>query len=228
MNKTPTIIAIDGFSSCGKSTLAKALGAFLHYIYVDSGAMYRAITVFFLRKNIDPHNHSMVIDALDHDIHIGFEKRDNQMNVLLNGEDVSEEIRTMLVSNAVSPISAIPEVRHKMVEIQQALGKSHSLVMDGRDIGTVVFPKAQLKIFMSADVNVRAERRYKELTGKGMETSLIEVKTNLELRDDLDTNRKESPLRKAEDALILDNTHLSPQEQLDFVIHQLRLRNLYV
>lgn len=227
MNKPTTIIAIDGFSSCGKSTLAKALGNYLHFIYIDSGAMYRAITVFFLRKNIDPMNHLKVIDALEHDIHIGFEKKENELIVKLNEEDVSEEIRTMLVSNSVSPISAIPEVRKKMVEIQQNLGKSHNLVMDGRDIGTVVFPQAQLKIFMLADVKIRAERRYQELIQKGMEISLEEVKTNLELRDDLDTNRKESPLRKAEDALILDNTFLNPDEQLQFVLEQLKIRNLY-
>jgi cytidylate kinase len=227
MTKPPTIIAIDGFSSCGKSTLAKALGSFLHYLYVDSGAMYRAITVFFLRKNIDPQNHKLVVDALDHDIHIDFKKTENQLIVQLNGEDVSEEIRTMLVSGAVSPISAIPEVRHKMVEIQQKLGKTHNLVMDGRDIGTVVFPQAQLKIFMSASVEIRSERRFKELLSKGFEISLEEVRSNLELRDDLDTNRKESPLRKAEDAIILDNSYLTPDQQLQFVIEQMQKRQLY-
>jgi len=226
MKKAHTIIAIDGFSSCGKSTLARALGNHLHFLYVDSGAMYRAITVYFLRQHIDPHNHKMVLDALDHDIHIGFKRVDNQLLVLLGGEDVSQEIRTMLVSNAVSPISAIPEVRHKMVEIQQNLGKTNSLVMDGRDIGTVVFPQAQLKIFMTADVHIRAERRFLELQSKGMETSLLEVKANLELRDDLDTNRKESPLRKAEDALILDNSHLTQEEQLNYILEVLKIRNL--
>ncbi len=227
MNKSITIIAIDGFSACGKSTLAKALGNYLHFTYVDSGAMYRAITLFFLRKNIDPHQHSMVIDALDHDIHISFEKKDHQLIVHLNEEDVSEEIRSLWISNAVSPISAIAEVRHKMVKIQQKLGKTRSLVMDGRDIGTVVFPNADLKIFMTADVNVRTDRRYQELVSKGMNISWEEVKENLEKRDAMDTSRSESPLKKAPDAITLDNTKLNPTEQLEFVLESLKQRELY-
>jgi cytidylate kinase len=226
MNKHPTIIAIDGFSACGKSTLAKALSSALHFIYVDSGAMYRAISLFFLRKNIDPYRHDLVVAALDHDIHISFEKDQNELKVHLNEEDVSDEIRSLWVSGAVSPISAIPEVRRKMVKIQQNLGKSRNLVMDGRDIGTVVFPNAALKIFMTADLSVRSDRRYQELKGKGVQVSLNEVKNNLEARDSMDTSRKESPLKRAEDAIILDNSHLDQTGQLKFVLDILKKRGL--
>ena len=222
MDTKNTVIAIDGYSSCGKSTLALALSKKLHFIYVDSGAMYRAITLYFLRNDIRVNDRDHVIEALDHDIHISFEKEDNRMIVLLNQEDVSEEIRNMAVSEKVSAVSAIHEVREKMVRQQQRLGKSKNIVMDGRDIGTTVFPAANLKIFMTASPEIRAMRRFKELNSKGMQVSFDEVFNNLVNRDYQDTNRIESPLRKAEDAIILDNSLLTPEEQLTFVFYQLQ------
>ncbi|TKB96794.1 (d)CMP kinase [Pedobacter cryophilus] len=211
------VVAIDGYSSCGKSTLAKALAKKLHFIYVDSGAMYRAVTLYFLRNDTDLNNHDLIIDALQH-IDLNFHSRDYQSHILLNGEEVSEEIRQMPVSENVSRISAIKEVRQAMVKQQQKMGKSKNMVMDGRDIGTVVFPHAQVKLFMTADPKIRAERRYKELIAKGEEVSLEEIFENLAHRDYQDTTREESPLTRAEDAIILDNTNLTEEEQLKFAI----------
>src|SRR3954467_5962528 len=187
------IVAIDGYSSCGKSTLAKALAKKLHFIYVDSGAMYRAVTLYFLRNNVDLNDPEQVAEALKN-IHLNFHSRDYQTHITLNDEEVSEEIRQMPVSELVSSVSAIREVRHEMVKQQQRMGRSKNIVMDGRDIGTTVFPDAQLKIFMTADPNVRAERRYKELSSKGDSTTLEEVFENLAHRDYQDTTRQESPL----------------------------------
>ena len=209
------VVAIDGYSSCGKSTVAKALAKKLHFIYVDSGAMYRAVTLYLQRNNIDINNKEAVADALK-DIHLNFHSRDYQTHITLNDEEVSEEIRQMKVSEQVSEVSAIKAVRTEMVKQQQRMGKSKNVVMDGRDIGTTVFPDAQVKIFMTADPKIRAERRFKELMAKGEKITLEEVFENLAHRDYQDTTREESPLTRAEDAIILDNTELTEEEQLNF------------
>jgi cytidylate kinase len=214
------IVAIDGYSSCGKSTLAKALAKKLHFIYVDSGAMYRAVALYFLRNNVDLNDHAQIAEALTK-IHLNFHSRDYQTHITLNDEEVSEEIRLMPVSEAVSTISAIREVRKEMVKQQQRMGKSKNIVMDGRDIGTAVFPDAPLKIFMTADPKVRAERRYKELLPKNPDITLEEVFENLAHRDYQDTTRTESPLVRADDAIILDNTDLTPEEQLNFALEKI-------
>lgn len=211
------IIAIDGFSSCGKSTIAKALAKKLNFVFVDSGAMYRAVTLYFLRHKIDYTDHAAVVSALE-DIHIDFVPNTDQVQIFLNNEDVSEDIRKMEISDKVSEVSAIREVRQAMVAQQQKLGMKRNIVMDGRDIGTTVFPDADLKIFMTADPNVRAERRYAELTAKGEQVTMEEVKANLSHRDHIDSTRAESPLRQAKDAVILDNSELNQSEQLDFVV----------
>lgn len=215
------VVAIDGYSSCGKSTLAKALAKKLHFVYVDSGAMYRAVTLYFLRNNTDLKNHDLIIDALEH-IELNFHSRDYQSHILLNGEEVSEEIRQMPVSENVSSIASIKEVRKAMVRKQQKMGKSKNLIMDGRDIGTTVFPDAQVKLFMTADPKIRAERRYNELLAKGEEVSLEEIFDNLAHRDFLDTTREESPLVRAADAIILDNTNLTEEQQLEFAIEKVK------
>jgi cytidylate kinase len=198
------VVAIDGYSSCGKSTLAKALAKKLHFVYVDSGAMYRAVTLYFLRNLVDITSEKAVAEALVN-IHLDFHARDYETHITLNGEEVSNEIRDMKISEMVSPVSALKKVRTEMVNQQQRMGKTANIVMDGRDIGTTVFPEASLKIFMTADPKVRAERRYKEMIAKGDLISLEEVFENLAHRDFLDTTRTESPLKRAEDAIILDN-----------------------
>lgn len=215
------VIAIDGYSSCGKSTLAKALAQKLHFIYVDSGAMYRAVTLYFLRHYVDLKNHKQVEEALKN-IHLNFHSRDYQTHITLNDEDVSDEIRQMPVSDNVSDVAALKEVRHEMVKQQQRMGRSKNVVMDGRDIGTTVFPDAQLKIFMTADPKVRAERRYKELRAKNPGITLEEVFENLAHRDYQDTTREESPLVRAKDAIILDNTNMTPDEQLQFALNKIK------
>jgi cytidylate kinase len=211
------IVAIDGYSSCGKSTLAKALAKKLHFIYVDSGAMYRAVALYFLRHQIDVNNHEQIVEALQN-IHLNFHSRDYETHITLNGEEVSEEIRRMPVSESVSAVAAVHEVRKEMVKQQQRMGRSKSIVMDGRDIATAVFPDATIKIFMTADPKIRAERRYKELLPKNPGITLEEVFENLAHRDYQDTTRTESPLRRAADAIILDNTDLTPDEQLLFAL----------
>ncbi|MDB5133248.1 MAG: cytidylate kinase [Mucilaginibacter sp.] len=211
------IVAIDGYSSCGKSTLAKALAKKLHFIYVDSGAMYRAVALYFLRKKIDLHNHEQIAEALKN-IHLNFHSRDYETHITLNDEEVSDEIRQMPVSETVSSVSAIREVRKEMVKQQQRMGRTKSIVMDGRDIGTAVFPDAPVKIFMTADPLVRAERRFKELKHKHPEITLEEVFENLAHRDYQDTTRTESPLVRAKDAIVLDNTNLTPDQQLEFAL----------
>jgi cytidylate kinase len=214
------VVAIDGYSSCGKSTLAKALAKQLGFIYIDSGAMYRAVTLYFLRNHIDMTDHAAAVDALQH-IELNFHSRDYESHITLNGEEVSEEIRQMPVSENVSEVSAIKEVRTEMVKQQQRMGKSKNIVMDGRDIGTTVFKDAQVKLFMTADPKIRAERRFKELQSKGdSDTTLEEVFENLAHRDYADTTRKESPLIRAEDAIILDNTAITPDEQLEFALNK--------
>ncbi|MEJ5054503.1 (d)CMP kinase [Sphingobacterium sp. MYb382] len=211
------IIAIDGFSSCGKSTVAKALAKNLNFVFVDSGAMYRAVTVYFLRHEIDLTNNEQVETALAN-IHIDFVPNTEKTQILLNGEDVSDEIRQMYISDNVSEVSAIKAVRTAMVAQQQQLGKVKNIVMDGRDIGTTVFPDADLKIFMTASPEVRATRRYAELTANGDRVSIEDVKANLAHRDHIDSTREESPLRQAEDAIVLDNSELCQEEQLAFVL----------
>lgn len=211
------VVAIDGYSSCGKSTLAKALAKELHFVYVDSGAMYRAVTLYFLRNNIDMQDHAQVADAL-HNIHLNFHTHNHKTFITLNEEDVSDEIRQMHVADKVSPVSAIKEVRAAMVRQQQRLGRAKNIIMDGRDIGTVVFPDAQVKLFMTADPKIRAERRYKELLPANPNITLEEVFDNIAHRDFQDTTRAESPLTRAADAIILDNTDLSQDEQLLFAL----------
>ncbi|RQO70727.1 (d)CMP kinase [Pedobacter sp. KBW06] len=217
------VVAIDGYSSCGKSTLAKALAKKLGFIYIDSGAMYRAVTLYFIRNHVDMNDPEVVKDALQH-IELNFHSRDYQSHITLNGEEVSDEIRQMPVSENVSEVAANKFVRKDMVKQQQRMGKSKNIVMDGRDIGTTVFPDAQIKFFMTADPKVRAERRFKELQSKGDTTTTMEdVFENIAHRDYLDTTRAESPLTRAEDAVILDNTEITEQEQLDFAIEQVKL-----
>jgi len=213
------VVAIDGYSSCGKSTLAKALAKKLHFVYIDSGAMYRAVTLYLLRNNIDL-NDPVKIEAALPDIHLNFHSRDYQTHILLNDEEVSEEIRQMPVSENVSPVSAVRAVRKEMVKQQQRMGKSKNIVMDGRDIGTAVFPDAVVKIFMTADPNVRAERRYKELVASGVDVTLEDVFENLAHRDFQDTTRLESPLTRAKDAIVLDNTDMNQEEQLGFALER--------
>lgn len=209
------IIAIDGYSSCGKSTIAKQLAKELNYVFVDSGAMYRAITLYFLRNNVDSNQEEAVTNALQQ-IHLHFKFNDKlgKSDMYLNNENVETEIRNMLVSNNVSKVSANQQVRAFAVAQQQQMGIHKGIVMDGRDIGTTVFPNAELKIFVTADVNVRAERRLKELLPANPNITIEEVKKNLEERDLIDSTREFSPLRKAADAIVLDNSHLTREEQL--------------
>ncbi len=213
------IIAIDGYSSCGKSTLANQLAKKLNYIFIDSGAMYRAITLYFLRNHIDWNKPNEVKKALL-EIHLDFEfeEETNQSSILLNGENVAALIRDMLVSENVSAVSTIKEVREFAVAQQQQMGKKKGIVMDGRDIGTTVFPNAALKIFVTADIATRVERRFKEMLEKKIIATIEEVQNNLEMRDYIDSNREFSPLRKAVDARILDNTMLTREEQLKLAL----------
>lgn len=208
------IITIDGWSSCGKSTLAKQLAKELNYVYVDSGAMYRAITLYFLRNHVDWTDRKEVVKALkDISLEFVFNEKSQQSEIFLNGENVEYVIRDLVVAEKVSDVAAIKEVREFAVKQQQKMGKGRGIVMDGRDIGTVVFPDAELKIFMTADNAVRVERRFKELYEKNPNVTIDEVKSNLEMRDYIDSNREVSPLRQAEDALILDNTNITEKEQ---------------
>lgn len=211
MNKI--IIAIDGHSSCGKSTLAKQMGNALEYSYISTGDMYRAVTLYLIENVIDIDDLEGVKDALTK-INIRFKNDGTGTRIFLNGRDVQDEIRRMYVSEMVSPVAKISEVRKEMVKIQRAIGKDKGVVMDGRDIGTVVFPEAELKIFLTADTDVRAKRRYDELIAKGYNADFEEVKQNLIERDHIDSTRKDSPLKQAEDAVLLDNTNLTFEEQL--------------
>jgi cytidylate kinase len=208
------IITIDGWSSCGKSTLAKQLAKELGYVYVDSGAMYRAITLYFLRNNIDLTEKKEVKEALKSiNLEFVFNSNTQQSEMYLNGENVEYVIRDLVVAEKVSDVAAIKEVREFAVAQQQKMGTKKGIVMDGRDIGTVVFPKAELKIFMTADNTVRVERRFRELYEKNPNISIEEVKNNLEMRDYIDSNREVSPLKQAKDAEVLDNTYLTEKEQ---------------
>ncbi len=209
------IIAVDGYSSTGKSTLAKQLAKKLNYIFVDSGAMYRAITLYFLRERINLNNTAEVNDALQN-ISLNFEYNEAKgtSDILLNDENVEAEIRDMVVSEKVSDASAVKEVREFAVAQQQKMGEKKGIVMDGRDIGTTVFPNAELKIFVTAAPEVRVERRFKELYEKNNNINIEDVKKNLEMRDYIDSNREVSPLRKADDAIVLDNSDLTREAQL--------------
>jgi len=210
------IITIDGWSSCGKSTLAKQLAKELGYVYVDSGAMYRAITLYFLRNNIDFAEKREVREALKSiTLEFVFNPKSNSSEIYLNGENVEYLIRDLVIAEKVSDVAAIKEVREFAVTQQQEMGKKKGMVMDGRDIGTVVFPKAELKIFMTADNAVRVQRRFKELYEKNPNVTIEEVKDNLEMRDYIDSHREVSPLRKATDAIELDNTNLTEKEQFN-------------
>lgn len=215
-------IAIDGYSSCGKSTLAKEIAKNLDYVFIDTGAMYRAVTFFALEHNLILDvkvNTEQLISMLD-EIHISFQFNSERgaSDVYLNGVNIEKEIREMEVSNNVSPVAAIKEVRKKLVELQQKMGEDKGVVMDGRDIGTVVFPTAELKIFMTADTAVRTKRRYDELIAKGVSTTMKEVQKNLEERDYIDTHREEDPLRQAEDAKVLDNSEITREDQLKLAL----------
>lgn len=217
------IIAIDGWSSCGKSTLARQMAKELGYLYVDSGAMYRAITLYFLRNHVDWTDKKQVNKALKEiQLEFIFNPLSGQSEIHLNGENAEYLIRDLVIAEKVSEVAAIREVRKFAVKQQQAMGKKKGVIMDGRDIGTVVFPRAELKIFMTADNAVRVERRFKELIARKPNITIEEVKNNLEMRDYIDSNRKESPLRQAKDALLLDNTNLTMQETLDKAMHWAR------
>lgn len=213
------IIAIDGWSSCGKSTLAKQLAKTLNYTYIDSGAMYRAITLYFLRNHVDWTDLQDVHNALPH-IHLEFipNKETGYSDMWLNGEDVEYVIRDLVVAEKVSEVATIKELRDFAVAQQRKMGTKKGIVMDGRDIGTVVFPHAALKIFMTADYDVRVERRFKELHAKNPNTTIEEVRHNLETRDHIDSHREFSPLRQAEDAIVLDNTKLTIEQQLNIAL----------
>ncbi|MEO1652104.1 MAG: (d)CMP kinase [Bacteroidota bacterium] len=217
------IVAIDGFAGAGKSTTAKRVAQALSYIYIDSGAMYRAATLYFLRNKLDWTQASDLAQALEH-IEIDFRyDPDNQQNcTLLNGENVEKEIRKMYISEQVSEVSRVAKIRHKVLHTQRKMGEAKGIVMDGRDIGSKVFPQAELKIFMTADVNIRARRRQEELKERGEESILADIIENLKSRDHIDSTRKESPLVQVDDAHLLDSTHLSIQEQSDFVIRLAR------
>ncbi len=221
-------IAIDGHSSCGKSTVAKEVAKELGYIYIDSGAMYRAVTLYCLR------NHLVKEGAVDeegllkqiHNIRIEFRKNPgtNKNETYLNDENVEDEIRNPAVANMVSPVAVIGFVREALVDLQRDMGKKKGIVMDGRDIGTVVFPDAELKIFMTASPEVRAQRRYDELIAKGVQVTMEEILKNLTDRDRIDSTRAISPLRQADDAIVLDNSHLTREQQLAFVLQLARER----
>ena len=213
------VIAIDGYSSCGKSTTAKAVAAVLHYAYLDTGAMYRAVTLHLLEHDISFDDLPRVEQAL-HELHISFRRnrRTGRNELCLNDQIREDDIRQMRISNAVSEVSVIPIVRHAMVAQQQRIGRKRGVVMDGRDIGTTVFPDAEVKVFMTADVDVRARRREDELAAKGEIVPFEAIIENLRKRDHIDSTRAESPLRRAADAVLLDTTHLLIDEQVDFVL----------
>jgi cytidylate kinase len=217
------IIAIDGYSSCGKSTFAKAIAKELGYIYIDSGAMYRAVTLYCMRKRFitrEGFNMNGVINNLtDINLSFVFNSETGQYETFLNNENIENEIRGLEVSSFVSKISQIQEVRTRMVELQRQIGMKKGIVMDGRDIGTVVFPGADLKIFMTASLDIRAKRRFDELKAKGDVIDFEEIKRNIVARDIADENRDISPLRRAEDAIILDNSRMSVKEQMEWVMN---------
>lgn len=222
MESKRIIIAVDGFSSCGKSTLAKDLARELSYIYVDTGAMYRAVTLFCIQNNLVANGiineGELRREIKNIEVSFRFDPVRGGNVTLLNGKDVENEIRQMEVSNLVSPVSALKFVRDEMVELQRKMGIKRGIVMDGRDIGTVVFPDAELKLFVVASPEIRAQRRYDELKAKGVDVSFDEILENVTQRDHMDSNRKESPLRRADDAILLDNSNINQQQQLAIVL----------
>lgn len=219
------IIAIDGHSSCGKSTVAKEIAKKLNYIFIDTGAMYRAVTLYCLRHNLIDNgivNIPELKNSLDQiKVYFMLNPETLHNDIWLNGENVEQEIRLLAVSNNVSPVAAVAEVRHLLVALQQEMGKSKGIVMDGRDIGTVVFPDAELKIFMTAQPDVRTQRRFDELTAKGEKISYEEIRANIIERDRYDETRKESPLRKADHAIVLDNSFMTREEQLEWILSRI-------
>ena len=221
-SKKKIIIALDGYSSSGKSTMAKALAKKLGYSYVDTGAMYRAVTLFAIRHGLISTHGEVNVDSLSPmltQVNITFSRdSDGNQHTLLNGEDVEREIRGMEVSNLVSPVAAVPAVRECLTNLRRQMGSEKGVVMDGRDIGTTVFPQAELKIFVNAPARMRAERRYNELREKGIPTTFDEVLANVEHRDHIDENRSESPLRRAEDAVDLDNSHMTIEQQNQWLL----------
>ena len=217
------VIALDGFSSCGKITTARHVAAVLHYAFVDSGAMYRAVALYFHRNDISLLDLNQVANALKEiEITFVFNPAKQSSDTYLNGENVENEIRMMFISDMVSQVSALPIVRHAMVALQQKMGEKKGIVMDGRDIGTVVFPKAELKIFMTAEPHIRAQRRKLELLQKGEDLPLEEIVENLRKRDEIDSNRSEGPLKRAVDAIDLDTSFRSMDEQVEFVLEHVR------
>jgi cytidylate kinase len=217
------IVAIDGYSSCGKSTIAKALAKHAGYTYVDTGAMYRATALYAQRQGL-AENLAQVVPLLAN-VHISFTHTDNGQHVTLNDEDVESQIRTLEIGNLASQISTIKEVRAFLVAQQQAMGKQKGIVMDGRDIGTVVFPQAELKLFLTASPEVRAQRRFDELKAKGENPILADVLADVNDRDYRDTHRAESPLRQAEDAIVVDNSHMTREEQMEHIINLFKGRS---
>lgn len=217
------IIALDGFSSCGKSTTARHVAAALQYAFLDTGAMYRAVALYFHRQQVNTADLQAVKEALAHvEITFEFNPSKQASDTILNGENVEAEIRKMYISDLVSQVAAIPEVRHAMVAQQQRMGEKKAIVMDGRDIGTVVFPQAELKIFMTAEPHIRAQRRKLELLQKGEDLPLEEIIENLRKRDEIDSNRSEGPLKRAADAIDLDTSYRTMDEQVEFVLDHVR------
>ena len=216
------IVAIDGYSSCGKSTIAKALAKYAGYTYVDTGAMYRATALYAQRQGLTE-DLAQVVPLLAN-VHISFTHTENGQHVMLNNEDVESQIRTLEIGNLASQISTIKEVRAFLVAQQQAMGEQKGIVMDGRDIGTVVFPQAELKLFLTASPEVRAQRRFDELKAKGENPILADVLADVNDRDYRDTQRAESPLRQADDALVVDNSHMTREEQMEHIINVFRER----
>jgi cytidylate kinase len=226
-------IAIDGYSSCGKSTLAKALASHLGYAYVDSGAMYRSVTLYAIRKGLIKDSHSFLPEEIvkllpEISLSFQFNSHTKSSDTFLNGENVEKEIRQMMVSSNVSQVSAIHDVRVKMIAMQRELGKNGGIVMDGRDIGSNVFPNAELKLFMTADTDIRTQRRFDEYTSKGQHVAFGDVKLNLIHRDHEDTHRKENPLVQAHDAVVLDNSELTREQQLEYVLKLIKDLTLVV
>ena len=224
-HKKKITIAIDGFSSCGKSTFAKEIAARIGYVFIDTGAMYRAVTLYGIRNGaiemsiVDVEKLVSMLDQID--ITFRFNPSRGASDLYLNGENVESRIRSIDVSNSVSEVSQIGEIRRRLVQMQQQMGRGGGIVMDGRDIGTVVFPNAELKIFMTADPKIRAERRYKELEAKGEKVSMEEIEENIRKRDQADQQRAISPLRRAEDAIELNNSYMSVDEQMAWVMNKI-------
>ncbi len=214
MNSKKLVIAVDGYSACGKSTVAKQIAASYNIIYVDSGAMYRAVALYFIRNQVDMNDAVQLQSALDN-ISINFEMVEGEQLIHLNGESVESQIRSVEVNAIVSEVARISSVRTKLVTLQRSIAEGKSIVMDGRDIGTVVFPEADIKFFLTADIEIRTQRRYEENKEKGILSDLPSIRENLQKRDLIDSTRKDSPLRQADDAILINNSHLTKEEQFE-------------